>query len=86
MRQSTDIVTRSVMGETVLLPLRPGKDGLWLYELNETGQFLWSLLASEKSGEELIHSLCEEYELTTEQASEDLAAFLSDLKSIGAVQ
>ena len=48
--------------------------------LNETGAFLWQQLQQERSEQELVKALLEEYAVTEEQASRDTAAFLEDLR------
>ncbi len=44
--------------------------------LNETGAFLWKQLQEEKSEADLVHSLCEEYDVNEETAKEDITAFI----------
>lgn len=48
--------------------------------LNETGAFLWQQLQQEQSEQELVQALLGEYAVTEEQASQDVAAFLEDLR------
>lgn len=48
--------------------------------LNETGAFLFRLLKEEKTEEDLISSLLEEYETDEETAKRDVGGFLKKLK------
>lgn len=46
-----------------------------LLTLNETGAFLWNLLATDRTEEDLAQALTKEYGITTEQAREDVREF-----------
>ena len=47
---------------------------------NETGAFLWGLLEQGAEVETLVARLCEEYEVTAEDAARDVEAFLTRLR------
>ena len=49
--------------------------------LNESGAFLWKLLLEEQTEEQLCDALCAEYDVSREQAMEDLQHFLKMLQS-----
>lgn len=49
--------------------------------LNEVGARLWELLASGKSASEVCEWLCETYELSSEQAQQDVQEFIEQLRS-----
>ncbi len=68
-------------GEAVLIDL----DGGRTLGLNETGSFLWSRLGR---GDEtaLARDLAESYQVTEEQAREDVRAFLELLRGRGFVE
>ena len=85
MRKSSDIVTRKVADHTILLPLRPNSAGLWVYELNETAAFLWSLLDTCDDAKELSHRLAEEFTITVRDAEGDIREFVDQLHSLGAL-
>lgn len=51
-----------------------------LITLNETGAFLWQQLQEERTAEQLVAALLEEYEVTPEQAAADVAAFVTKLQ------
>ncbi|MCB1159107.1 MAG: HPr-rel-A system PqqD family peptide chaperone [Leptospiraceae bacterium] len=53
------------------------------YTLNETGIFIVHQLKKEKSREEIIEGLLDEYETEKEQAERDLSDFLIQLKELG---
>lgn len=48
--------------------------------MNETGALLWTSLQKETSEERLAEILLEEYDVTKEEASKDVAEFLELLR------
>ncbi|MBQ7363609.1 MAG: PqqD family protein [Clostridia bacterium] len=55
-----------------------------LVRLNSTGAFLWhKLTESSRTEEELLSLMLDEYDVTREQASADISAFLESLKRAG---
>lgn len=51
-----------------------------LIRMNDTGKFLWECLQSDCSEEHLICCLQKEYQVTEEEAAEDVHAFVEKLK------
>ena len=85
------VIARRVGGETVLVPLAartsdPEFKSARLYVLNETGEYLWSLLDSPRSSGDLAQNLTREFETTADRAQSDVDAFLAALRDIGAVR
>ena len=54
--------------------------------LNETGSFLWDLMAEPKSAQQLAQNLCHEYDVDYAQALEDVQQLLALLVERGMVQ
>ncbi len=48
--------------------------------LNDTGAFLWQQLQQERTEEELVRQLLDEYDVTAERAAEDVTAFIEQLR------
>ena len=72
---------REVAGNHVVVPVGPvALDFSGMLTLNETGAFLWRQLAEDRTGEELLAALLDEYEADAVTAGKDLAAFLDKLK------
>ena len=89
--RATKIIARRVAGETVLVPLEsrasdPEFKGARLYVLNETGEFLWSLLETPCSVGDLARNLTLEFAAADESARADVERFLVALREIGAVR
>lgn len=85
------VIARRVAGETVLVPLAartsdPEFKSARLYVLNETGEFLWSLLGSPQSSAELARNLTFEFQTAAARAHSDVEVFLAALRDIGAVR
>ena len=85
------VIARRVAGETVLVPLEarasdPEYKSARLYVLNETGEFLWSLLDSPRSTGDLARNLTVEFEAADDRAHADVESFLVALRDIGAVR
>lgn len=76
-RANPEYIYREIAGESVLIPSgKAAQQFSGLASLNKTGAFLWELLGRERSLRELGRALGEEYELTEEQSTEDVKAFL----------
>jgi hypothetical protein len=89
-RRSQTVITRRVAGETVLVPVAARTadaefKSARLYVLNETGEYLWSLLDTPRSSVELARNLTREFETAAARAQTDVEAFLAALRDIGAV-
>lgn len=49
--------------------------------LNETGAFLWHQLEQEKTVDELAEALADEYEVSVQEAAQDVGEFVDMLKT-----
>ncbi len=47
--------------------------------LNDTGAYLWQQLQQERSEEELVQLLLDEYDVSAERAQQDVTAFIDSL-------
>lgn len=56
-----------------------------IHRLNEVGTFLWQTLEKEHSVDDLAERVAEEFEIEADQAREDVARFLSEMKERGLV-
>lgn len=76
-RANPEFIPREIAGEYILVPVGKAAETFnGLASLNETGVFLWKLLAEERSHRELSEFLAEKYELTEEQSLSDVRDFL----------
>ncbi|MBQ7106550.1 MAG: PqqD family protein [Clostridia bacterium] len=74
-------VLRSVAGENLVVPVGGNNINFnSAMTLNETGAFLWNLLANGTTREELISAMTKEYSVDVDTASKDIDTFISVLK------
>jgi hypothetical protein len=80
-------VTRELAGETVIVPVRHNvADLAAIYTLNATGTFLWNQLDGRRSVAQLADALAAAFEVTHNQALEDVVHLLQELRQEGLVQ
>lgn len=86
MIRNQNFLLRCVANTWVLMPVGTAVlDFPGMIKLNEAGCFLWNLLETEQTKEALIQELADSYEVTPQQAAEDLETFLEPLLLTGAV-
>lgn len=78
---SPNVVTRKTGSEYVLVPVANNiADMNSVYTLNETGAFIWEQINGEKTLEEIISALTEEYDIEMETAVQDVNSFIQNLE------
>jgi len=78
--RSQDLVSRSVAGETLIVPVRGGVGDLnSIYTLRNVSQLIWQLIGEGLSFGEMLDRIMLEYEVTVEQAEQDLDHFLEEM-------
>ncbi|ACV64457.1 conserved hypothetical protein [Desulfofarcimen acetoxidans DSM 771] len=81
MRIKEGYLLREVAGSHVVVPTgKATLDFTGVITLNETGAFLWKLLADGKTSKELLGALLEEYDTTEAKAKADIDIFLTKLE------
>ena len=87
MKRSADFLLRQVAGSQVLVPVGAAtKKFPGMIRVNDTGCYLWELLETEQTRETLTKALLTRYEVTAEQAAQDVDAFADKLIPTGAVE
>ncbi len=82
MKIKEGFILKQIMEDYIVVPT--GEDLVnfdAMITLNESGAFLWKLLLEEQTEEQLCDALCAEYDVSREQAMEDLQHFLKMLQS-----
>lgn len=80
-------VYRQIVDVNILISVRERiADFNGYMTLNPTAAFLWEAMAQPKSAQELTLALTEEFEVTEEQASQDVEAFIAHLLENGFIQ
>jgi predicted nucleic acid-binding protein len=86
-RRSSNVVSRVVADEAIVVPIRRGAADLdSIYTFNESGTKLWSLIESGRDAAALASYLQSEYGLTQADALSDAEAFVKDLTQEGLVE
>ena len=82
-----EMVFRRLGEEMILVPIRKGiGDFNSFYVLNELGSFLWNQLAEPKKAEDLLEAILEKFEVSTDEARNDLQPFMAELLQLNAIQ
>lgn len=77
---STSIVSRKTGNEFILVPVANNiADMNSVYTLNETGAFIWEQINGERTIEEIINLLVNEYDIDRKAAETDTFAFVENL-------
>lgn len=77
MRIKDELILKEIAGEFVVVPVGSlTVDMRCMIKLNETGAFLWRQLMDEKSRDELIAALLDEYEVSADKAAADVDTFV----------
>ena len=78
-----ELIKREIAGDTILVPV--GKavfDSNGLFLLNELGAFIWELLPSVDSEEEICNAVLAQYDVSAETAKRDVAEFIQMLRKM----
>lgn len=85
-RHADDVICRQVGTESILVPIKNNVGSLdYIYTLSEVAARIWALLDGTHSLDEVIIAICEEYDVTREQAAADVAELVSDLENVSLV-
>ncbi|MBO5129802.1 MAG: PqqD family protein [Oscillospiraceae bacterium] len=81
-----ELIKREIAGDTILVPVgRTVYDSNGLFVLNELGAFVWDLLPSAETEEGICKAVLEEYEVSPEEAMQDIREFLEKLKKLNII-
>ena len=87
MTRNEAFLLRNIADSWVVVPLgAAAADFLGMLTLNESGRYLWELLETPQTEQTLAQALTERYDVTADQAAEDIKKFLEPLLEIGAVK
>lgn len=86
MQVKKEMILREIAGENILVP---GADAILdlngLFVVTETGAFIWKILPTVDTEEDIVGKMLEEYEIDTETAQKDVAEFLNNLRKYGII-
>ena len=78
-----ELIKREIAGDIILIPV--GKtvyETNGLFVLNELGDFIWDLLPDAPDAQAICQAVLENYEVSEEEARNDVEEFLSKLKEM----
>lgn len=82
--QVDGVIEREVAGEYFLVPIRGNVADLQeLFVMNEAGRWVWRHLDGQNRVEELAGMMVQEFEVTMEQAQQDITLFIEQLVEAG---
>lgn len=86
-RKKGEFVTRSIAGETLVVPVRGQVGDLdAIYNLNEAGSFIWDQIDGRKTVTQIAEAMREEFDVALDQAREDTAEFIGALEAAGMIE
>ncbi|HZR57424.1 MAG TPA: PqqD family protein [Terriglobales bacterium] len=84
--RSDSVVSRVIAGETLVVPIRGNVGDLAsIYSLNAVGSTIWQALDRPKAVDELAELVEAEYEVSSDQAKQDVSKFLEEMRFNGLV-
>jgi hypothetical protein len=85
--KNKNFVSRCIAGEMIIVPVRNNVGDLdSIYTLNELGTFIWDRIEGTINFNQLVESVCKEYEVDSHVAEKDIIEFLSSLESSGIIK
>jgi hypothetical protein len=84
MKRKDDFLLENVGGQDLLIPLGSKVlDTNGMVMLNPTARFIWELLAEDRSLEELVAAVVEQFDVGADRAGADVRAFVHHLAQQG---
>lgn len=78
--RNQEVVSRKIEGELIIVPIRSGVGDLnSLYTLNPVGSVLWDFMTEGHTIPEMVQRICDEFEVSSNRAQQDIEAFLDSL-------
>jgi hypothetical protein len=86
-RKSPSIVTREIVGEVILVPIRQHVGDLdSVFTLNETASRIWALIDGQRTVGDIRDAIVAEFEVGEEEAEQDVTTFIGQLEEAGAAE
>ncbi len=86
MKINKEMILREIAGDNILVPAAETVLDLnGLFIVTETGAFIWSLLPSVNSEDEILEKMLDEYDVDKETAQKDITEFLERLRKFGII-
>jgi hypothetical protein len=87
MKRRAAFVLQQVAGQSLLVPIGTQVlDTNGLVTLNETGRYVWELLAAERTIDDLTAALVARWELDEAAARADVESFINEIDGMGLLE
>lgn len=74
--RSVDVTSVDHGDKTVLLDARSEQ----FFSLDETGKLIWAMMATPRTGSEIVAALREQFEIPVDQITADVTGFLTEME------
>ena len=86
MKTNENVIYRCIADEHILIPVgSEAMDTNGLFVLTETGAIVWEKLCEEKSVDEIVAAICEEYDAPDAVVRADVESLIAKLLEAGLV-
>ena len=85
MKIKEGFILKTVAGENIVVPIGNNVSFNAIITLNETGTFLWRQLLEEKTSDQLLEALLNEYNVDEETAAQDIDKFTKRLSEVNLI-
>ena len=86
-QKDPNIVSRKIANEFILVPIRNKVGDLKsIYTLNEVAARIWELIDGKKDIEEITNIILGEFQVSSEEAEQDLGEFIEKLEKIEGIK
>ena len=87
MKVKNGFIVRQIAGQNVAVPVgATSKDFHGMIKLNESGLLIWKCLENDTTEQAIVKAMLEQYNVTEEQAKEDVRCFVEVLRNAGILQ
>lgn len=86
MKRRPGFIVRKISGQNVAVAIgEASKSFHGMIKLNDTGLIIWNALAKDVTEDGIVEAILEQYDVSREQAAEDVHKFVEVLKDAGIV-
>ena len=85
-KRADDVICRQVGHESILVPISNNVGNLdYIFTLSAVAARIWELLDGTRTVDQIVQTICDEYDIRREQAAADMAELVSDLAEVSLV-
>jgi hypothetical protein len=86
-KKKEDIITRDIVGETLLVPIRGELANMQkLFALEDVAAFVWEHLDGKKALDEILEMMTTHFDVDFEEAKTDLVEFIDALSAADLIE